>query len=298
MVEILLGSYLAPYLLSMYNPGGERFKLVYSSPMSETMDILNEQMLVVVDVETTGLSPNYGDRICEVGIVRAQADRILDTYQTLVNPQRAISPGASRVNGLRDEDVCQAPVFAEIAREVLARIDGATLVCHNAPFDLGFLDAELSRLGLAWRPAEVIDTLEIARRYFNFYSNSLAAVADSLGIETPQAHRALGDALTTFRVLRSFQRQLSGQGWDLAGSYQPAGPQMESVFLPPEIQEALAGKRAVVINYIDAKGDETTRTITPLRVIAMNGTTYLVAFCHLRQAERTFRLDRIVRIES
>jgi len=262
------------------------------------MDILNGQMIVVVDVETTGLSADFGDRICEVGIVRAQDDQVLDTYQTLVNPQRSISPGAARVNGLRDEDVCRAAVFAEIAGEVLARIDAAVLVCHNAPFDLGFLDAELSRLGLPWQPAGVIDTLEIARRYFNFYSNSLAAVADSLGIETPQAHRALGDALTTFQVFRRFQRKLAGQGWDLVGNYRTVRAQLEDVILPPEIQKAMAGDKAVTITYIDARGDETIRKITPLRVLAGNGPTYLVAFCHMRQENRHFRLDRIVRVES
>lgn len=256
------------------------------------------QQVVVVDIETTGLSPRYGDRICEIGIVRARDDAVLDTYQTLVNPQRPISPGASRVNGLRDEDVCQAPLFADIASEVLARVDGATLLCHNAPFDLGFLDAELQRLGLSWQPGAVIDTLEIARRYFDFYSNSLPAVADSLGIETPQAHRALGDALTTFQVFRRLQRELAGQGRDFARSYRPMHSQMEDVILPPEIQEALEGEGTVVITYIDAKGEKTTRPITPLRVLAMNGSVTLVAFCHLRQSERHFRLDRIVRIVS
>jgi DNA polymerase III subunit epsilon len=255
------------------------------------------EMLVVVDVETTGLSPSYGDRVCEVGIVRAQDDQILDTYQSLVNPQRPISPGASRVNGLRDKDVCQAPVFAEIAREVLARIDGATLVCHNAPFDLGFLEAELSHLGLLWAPAGVIDTLEIARRHFNFDSNSLPAVARDLGIETPQAHRALGDALTTFQVLRSFQRRLAGRGLNVAGSYRAERVQVEAAILPPEIQEALDDEQDILITYIDAKGEETRRLITPIQVLGKNGSVYLVAFCHLRQENRTFRLDRIVRIE-
>jgi DNA polymerase-3 subunit epsilon len=262
--------------------------------MSESMHALNGLTIAVVDVETTGLAAHFGDRICEVGIVRAQDDQILDTYQTLVNPQRPISPGARRVNGLSDEEVRQAPLFAEIAGEVLARIDGRTLVCHNAPFDLSFLEAELTRLGLPWQPASVIDTLEIARRYYHFGSNSLAAVAARLGIETPQAHRALGDALTTFQVFRRFQRKLAGQIDDLIGSYRPRRAQMEEVILPPEIQEALARNKAVVITYIDAKGDETTRAITPLRVLVMNDATYMVAYCHLRQAERHFRLDRIV----
>ena len=137
--------------------------------MTEFMRLLDELTLTVVDVETTGLYPAYGDRVCEVGIVCAQGETILDTYQTLVNPQRPISPGAALVNGLSDADVTGAPLFAEVAEAVLEKIDGAVLVCHNAPFDLSFLEAELRRLGLPWQPEGVIDTLDIARRYFHFH---------------------------------------------------------------------------------------------------------------------------------
>jgi DNA polymerase III epsilon subunit len=257
----------------------------------------DDQILVVVDVETTGLSASFGDRICEVGIVRARGDAVLDTYQTLVNPQRPISPGAASVNGLSDEEVSLAPRFAEIAGAVLERIDGAALVCHNAPFDLGFLDEEFSRLGLPWQPASVIDTLEIARRYFSYPSNSLSALAARLGIENVQAHRALGDALTTLQVFVHFSRLLAGRGLhpeqELARDYHPATKQIDYAVLPPEIQEALAGNEDLLITYIDADGEETSRTITPLRVREANGIVYLVSYCHLRKAERSFRLDRI-----
>ena len=168
----------------------------------------------------------FGDRICEVGLVRAQGDDILDTYQTLVNPGRPISPGAARVNGLTDDAGPPGALFSEIAPPVLAMLDGALLVCHNAPFDLSFLEAELARLGQPCQPLGVIDTLDIARRYFHFASNSLSAVASRLGLETPQAHRALGDALTTLQVFRHFYRQLAGRGVvqpaDLVGTCRPA----------------------------------------------------------------------------
>jgi DNA polymerase III epsilon subunit family exonuclease len=266
-------------------------------PIDDSLQPPASQTFVVVDVETTGLSPAYGDRVCEVGIVRARGGEVLDTYQALVNPQRPISPGASRVNGLRDADVRDAPVFAEIAREVLERIDGAALVCHNAPFDLGFLDSELSRLDLPWAPGQVFDTLRIARSHFHFRSNSLAAVAGSLGIETPQAHRALGDALTTFQVFCYFQRQLSHPGSDLEAGYRPPRVMVEPAILPPEIQEALDDEQDIFITYIDAKGAETTRLVTPQRVLVLNGSVVMAAYCHLRQENRHFRLDRIVRIE-
>jgi DNA polymerase III subunit epsilon len=266
--------------------------------MSETLHFLDGQILAAFDVETTGLSAFYGDRICEVGLVRAQGDEILATYQSLVNPGRSISPGAARINGLTDEQVRQAPSFSEIAPQLLALLDGAVLVCHNAPFDLSFLEAELSRLGQPWQPVGVIDTLDIARRYFRFASNSLSAVSSRLAIETPQAHRALGDALTTFHVFRHFYRHLDAsrvvQSGDLLGTYRPALRSYDKALLPPSLQEALSSNKILEITYIDGKGRETARQITPLRVQAANDYLYVIAFCHLRQAERSFRLDRIV----
>jgi DNA polymerase III epsilon subunit family exonuclease len=263
------------------------------------MEILDGQPLVVIDLETTGLYPLF-DRVCEVGILRVQGDEILDSFQTLVNPGRPISPGASRVNGLTDADVCQAPPFADIARQTLTCLDGSHLVCHNAPFDLGFLEAEFSRLGMHWQPVGVIDTLQIARRYFSFPSNALAAIASDLEIETPHAHRALGDALTTLQVFRYFQHMLNRsetvQDWDLVGAYHPLTRQSDIIVLPPEIEEALEENKAVVIPYIDAKGQETARMVTPRRVLATSDVVYLVSYCHMRQAERHFRLDRIIAI--
>ena len=266
------------------------------------MSRINDQTFVVFDVETTGLSASYGDRICEVGIVRAQGDKIIDTYQTLVNPQRSISPGARRVNSLSDEEVRSAPPFAEVAEVVLSRVEGATLVCHNAEFDLGFLSAELSRLSLPWHPTGVIDTLEIARQYFHYPSNSLPRLAAYLGIVNDHAHRALNDAMTTMQVFHFFCRQLSERGiypgQELVRRYDPPAIQVEDAVLPPEIQDALTGKRTLVITYIDAKGEETNRAITPLHVRVANGYVYLVAHCHLREAERSFRLDRIFSVDQ
>jgi DNA polymerase III epsilon subunit len=267
--------------------------------MTETLYRLDDQIITVLDVETTGLSAFFGDRVCEVGILRAVGSEILDTYQSLVNPQRPISPGAARVNGLSDEDVQLAPVFAEIAPQVLERVDGALLVCHNAPFDLGFMEEEFSRLGQPWQPAGVIDTLDMARRFFTFTSNSLSAIAADLEIETPQAHRALGDALTTLQVFLRLSRRLAGQGFDEAGGIirtyrRPAPRWSDEITLPPSLQEALSFNKAVEITYIDAKGQQTLRRITPRRVQANRDYIYLVAFCHLRQEERHFRLDRIV----
>lgn len=263
------------------------------------MESVDEPIITVLDVETTGLSAFF-DRICEVGLVRARGDTVLETYQSLVNPQCPISPGAARVNGLSDDQVCDAPVFAEIADQVLSRLEGSVLVCHNAPFDLAFLDAEMSRIGRSWQPVGVIDTLQLAREYFNFNSNRLSAIARDLRIENSAAHRALGDALTTFQVFRTFYRELAGdhnrQVLELVRSYRLSVSEIDLSSIPPILQEALTQNAAVEITYLDAQGRQTCRAVTPRQLLSIRGEAYLVAFCHLRQAERHFRLDRILKI--
>ena len=86
------------------------------------------------------------------------------------------------------------------------------------------------------------------------------------------------------------------QTWNLVGTYHPASRRNGDILLPPSIQEAFSANKALEITYIDGKGQETSRKITPMRVQAINDYVYVIAFCHLRQAERSFRLDRIVAI--
>ena len=101
-----------------------------------------ETPLVVLDTETTGLSPAMGHRIVEVAAVRMQGWQVTATFNSLVNPGRPMDPGASRVNGIYDHDLVSAPSFADIAGELHSMLDGAVLVAHNARFDAAFLGIE------------------------------------------------------------------------------------------------------------------------------------------------------------
>lgn len=207
---------------------------------------LEEITFAFLDVETTGLSPHYGDRICEIAIVRARLDRVQKKFQSLVNPERLISPGASAVNGITDDMVWDAPRFAEIAEAVSATLSDAVIVCHNAPFDLGFVSSEMRRTKYSFTPGAVVDTLMMARKCFHFRSNSLPNIARALAIPTPNAHRALGDALTTRGVLRRFVADLGARGVqsldDLLTAQRgawvaPATTASDDMPLPPEISQ-------------------------------------------------------------
>jgi predicted DNA-binding transcriptional regulator YafY len=143
-----------------------------------------------------------------------------------------------------------------------------------------------------------LDTLEIAREYFDFDSNSLQSIADRLDIEVVEAHRALDDTLTTREVLKYFARQLRSTEIEHAITlYYPPVTSPRELNLPPVIEEALKSKKRLFIRYVDRKGDVSERWITPKQILALNDYLYMVAHCHLRDEERNFRLDRIEQME-
>ncbi len=258
-----------------------------------------DRPLVVVDVETTGLSSRYGDRIVEIGVLRVEGGREL-AFESLVNPRRLISPRAIAVHGITQEMVDVAPPFGELADQLWQLLDGAVLVGHNAPFDWSFLNAERRYVGLPPLENPMIDTLTLARWYFAFPSNSLGAIAFELGLETPVRHRALADVLTTWEVFKRFLTALAERGMTtLEAFYLPPAqiPQDEGVPLPPELAEALAGRHRLKLRYVSSHAVETEREVEPLEVLPLGDYLYLRAFCHLRGDERTFRLDRVVSME-
>jgi DNA polymerase-3 subunit epsilon len=153
---------------------------------------------VVLDTETTGLDPAAGDRIVEIGCI--ELVNHIPTgrdWQTYVNPERTMPTAAFEVHGLSDQFLAGKPRFAEIADAFLGFLGGDKLVIHNAGFDLGFINAELERLG---RPtlagARAIDTVTLARRKFPGAPASLDALCRRFAIDTSarQRHGALLDA--------------------------------------------------------------------------------------------------------
>ena len=156
--------------------------------------------LIFLDTETTGLSPDSGDRIIEIGCLEMLNRRVTGNNKHFyLNPERSNSEGAFAVHGLSDEFLADKPRFAEIADELLDYLSGAELVIHNAAFDIGFLDAELKRLArprLAGQVARVIDSLLMARNQFPGKSNSLDALCKRLEVDNTNRtfHGALLDA--------------------------------------------------------------------------------------------------------
>ncbi len=153
---------------------------------------------IVLDTETTGVEALGGDRVVEIGCVElvnhCPTGRSFHQY---INPERPMSEGAFKVHGLSDAFLAPQPVFAAIADEFAAFIDGARLVIHNAAFDVGFLNMEFQRVGRPpIEPSLVVDTLSMARRKHPGASNSLDALCTRYGIDNSRRtrHGALLDA--------------------------------------------------------------------------------------------------------
>lgn len=162
---------------------------------------------IVLDTETTGLSTSDGHRIIEIGCVELINRRLSGrNYHRFLNPDREIDEGAERVHGISVEDLDGQPRFADVADELLAYLQGAELIIHNAEFDVGFLDHELRLMEHAQpeiaRHASVLDTLELARKLHPGQRNSLDALCKRYEVDASSRdlHGALIDAELLARV--------------------------------------------------------------------------------------------------
>jgi DNA polymerase-3 subunit epsilon len=214
---------------------------------------------VVLDTETTGLDPLQGDRVIEVAAV--ELVNLLptgSTFHRLVNPKRDIPAEATRVHGFTNADLEGKPGFEEVAEDLLAFLGDAPIIAHNAPFDFGFLDAELLRCG---RPAldrsRMIDSLDLAKQRYPGMPNSLDALCRRLGIDNSM--RTSHNAVLDCRLLAEVYLELMGgkqPGFELAAALAASGPVLaegERVAWTPRViavpEESAAAHRA----FLEAK---------------------------------------------
>ena len=164
---------------------------------------------VVLDTETTGLDPLAGNRVVEIGCIElvnlVATGRSLQLY---LNPEMPMPAGAQEVHGLSDEFLADKPLFADKADELLEFLGDAQLVIHNAQFDLGFLNAELTRAGKPKLTNAYVDTVSMARRKFPGQRASLDSLCDRFGIDNTK--RTKHGALLDSELLAEVYLELSG----------------------------------------------------------------------------------------
>ncbi len=177
--------------------------------MGEWPEKWQDLPLAVLDVETTGLDPE-DHRVTEVAIIRFEHGEVVETYGELINPERSIPQESTDITGISDDDVADAPTFAEVADEVHQRLQDVAIVAYNLSFDRSFLRMELERTGFEWPDeAPTLDPLIFARQFFkDKRRKNLGAVCELLGIPLEEAHRATNDATVTGHVLYAFADRL------------------------------------------------------------------------------------------
>jgi DNA polymerase-3 subunit epsilon len=182
-----------------------------SAPASE--EELGRLTYAVVDVETTGGTPDRGHRITEIAVVEVRDGIITEDFQTLVNPGRSIPSRIAELTGITDEMVADAPFFEEVADDLFDWLEGRIFVAHNVSFDWRFISHQLAdALGDVPRSPRLC-TVHMARRLApELPRRNLDAVARHFGVPVHARHRAYGDAMATARVLLRLLDEARAQG--------------------------------------------------------------------------------------
>ena len=166
------------------------------------------QPYVVVDIETTGGNSAY-HRITEVGMVKMVAGEVVDTYQTLINPNRRIPASITRLTGISEEMVADAPYFEEVAEAIAQFSEDAVFVAHNVNFDYGFIKQEFARLEQTFRRPKLCTVREMRKVFPGLPSYSLANLTRHFDISMERHHRALSDAKAAATLLNLIHEKMS-----------------------------------------------------------------------------------------
>ncbi len=254
---------------------------------------------LVFDVETTGLRPDLGDKVIEIALQRIQAGCEPVQVSYVLNPGRPVSDEIYTLTGISPEEVVAAKPFADVRAEIRALLEGAVLVAHNAPFDLGFLAAEFAGHGEKPPIQPVIDTLALAKGRFKFPNNKLTTIAGELGLVVrSDAHRAFADVDMTAQVLKVMIERLKEQGhsvdliqdlMDHTGSELLSVPVISSIMLH-DIRAAQQTGKEFIFKY--KKAGQRKLQKRRVRITSFDG-VYVIGIDLDKGEERQFRVDRI-----
>jgi DNA polymerase-3 subunit epsilon len=190
-----------------------------------------DQRLVFLDLETTGATASF-DRITEIGLIEVERGRLKGEWSTLVNPESRIPPFIEALTGISNDMVALAPTFAEVARELKARLDGRLLIAHNARFDYGFLRHEFARLDVKFA-SDVVCTVKLSRKLFPGHArHNLDSLMERHGVTCSARHRALGDARVLWDLIQIWRDEVGADALAAA-----AAAQLKTPTLPPGLSE-------------------------------------------------------------
>jgi DNA polymerase III epsilon subunit family exonuclease len=272
---------------------------------------LLETTFVAFDVETTGLNSQL-DEIVEIGMARFHVGGLLRTSDYLIHPKFPIPPQITTVHGITNAMVAQSPPLEAALPDILSFFDDSILIAHNAKFDVSFLGKALAEAGFIGPPNPVLCTRRLSRSLIlGMRTYGLSTIARKFNITTGVRHRALPDALLSAKVFARLVSRINPL-WDMtleelleyhgspyffsAVAPPPSETELERLAALRAIQSALKMRHPLVIEYRADSGTCTRRSITPLKIHGSGPETRVLAYCHLRRENRTFRLSCIMRV--
>lgn len=260
--------------------------------------LLGEAPLAFIDLEMTGLDVER-DRVVQVCVERVVGGEKQSGLCRIVDPTVPLG-NSTRFHGIGPDDIAGAKPFASVADEVLELLDGACLVAHGAKWDVGFLTAELGRLGRSWTCAYFLDTLSLARRQVEAPRHGLIPLAAHLGIDNPRPHRADNDVRVTrdlFAHLEALFQQARGEApatlrdlWRLS-----AGRRVIEASTLQKVEEAVAREGRAEVLYRSANRRAPQRfTFRATRLRSDLDPPVVLGYLQRTRGRRELRLDRIL----
>ena len=260
--------------------------------------------LVVVDTETTGLSHETGDQIIEIALIRATtlSDERPSTQSWLVRPDISVPTRATAIHGIDDTMLRDSPQYPAIAMDVQRTLKDAVCVAHNAAFDTGFINATCDHYSID-RPeyGPIIDTVKLARSHFGFPSCSLKNLTERMELPLDNHHRARSDAYATYLLFQTMMKTIDPDQnltvrelLTLTDSLGPKG--MARKAMKYQLRQAVRDNLDVEIDYTRVRGPGGLTATRRLSAVSVDFPK-VKAWCHLRNDERVFWIDRIHRVQ-
>ena len=267
------------------------------------MKSILDKTFLVFDVETTGLAPQLGDRMVEIALIQFRNGKIMRKFETLINPQRPMSYSAYLVHGISDDMLKDAPTSQEILPSLYEWFQESYVVGHNVKFDLKFLNHEYALAGYEQVEHDcTIDTIKMARGFMpQLKKFSLERVANHLGVNARQCHRAMSDVEMTHEVFSQLLEEARQRNLHVEEKFLNLFGKKRIVRQKKReklklIENAIEKKETLHLLYSGSVSGTMFRKVSPLKIIGKGRQAVLSGHCHLREQERNFIIDKIVEL--